>query len=158
MMTFLPDHAQMEFQQRMAQRPDAVYRLVRKHCAEMVTAKVPDDAEQAASGLTPLRPEGPVYRGGVEFDFVVTCMDRPLRRRGRVLYGASLSDEPDLEGNIVRRATEMQLSYQVLIWDDCAEHYVWVDMPDDLLPFEASLLLDDKISEQVLAQERAAAQ
>jgi len=154
-MKFLPEHVMMEFEQLMAQSratPEGVRRLIRSRCPELLTAQVPNDADEAAADLTPRSPEGPVYRGGIEFEFVVVCQDLPLRRLGRVLYGVSVSVEPDL----VRRVTEMQLAYQVLVWDECNTRFVWNDLPDYMLPFEATLRLDEKISERVMAQERAA--
>jgi len=154
-MKFLPEHVMMEFEQLMAQSratPDGVRRLIQRRCPELLTAEVPNDADEAAADLTPLSPEGSVYRGGIEFEFVVVCQDIPYRRLGRVLYGVSVSVEHDQ----VRRVTEMQLEYQVLVWDEYTKRFVWHDLPDYMLPFEATLRLDEKISERVMDHERAA--
>jgi hypothetical protein len=154
-----PDHVLMEIEGSLTdvRRSQRAIRTIAKDLGLRSTDfTLPDDAMDFAAELHPIQPEGPVYRGGITFPFVVTCFDQTHRRLARLVYATSLGSEIDTEtGEVFRDLHSTVSTLQVLLLDRHQNCFTWEGLDMGVFPPSALNEFDKRMFEAALAQEGA---
>lgn len=154
----LPDYIADEISRRLRSgklNEDEEIAIAREMEIDLKSALSPTPlAEEAALDLKPLGiPDGPIFRGSVEFDLRTECMGGSRLLRCRALFAATLSDQEDaLTGRPKLALGAMANRSEVLVWDEDRPAPIWRELDWSMLPSAAVEQIDCLIEQQIAAE------
>lgn len=119
-------------------------------------ATKPDDAAELCATLNPTQPQGPVYRGLIEFEIAVSAFGETQKVCCRALYAATLGDDVSrFTREPIRITQSSACRVQALTWHDYEASPEWIDVDERVIPVLAMRHVDELIETQVVAEEAA---